>query len=1449
MLDKIIAYSIRHKLIIGLLTIGLIITGIFQLSRLSIDAVPDITNNQVQIITRAPSMGTTDIERLVTFPLEQACSNIPELKEMRSFSRFGLSLITLVFEDKTDIYWARQQIAERMQLVQSQIPEDAEPPFLAPVTSGLGEIYQYVVKPKKGYEDDYSLSDLRTIQDWIVRRELLRVEGVADVGSFGGHLKQYQIAIIPEELKGYNLTLDDIFNALDKNNQNAGGAYIEKHSSAIFIRTEGLLKSKEDIAQLPVKYSDAGTPLTLGQVSEISESHALRFGAMTYNGETEVAGAVVMMVKGSNSSAVIKNIKEKVAQIQEMLPQGVEVVPFLDRTKMVNNAISTVEKNLLEGALIVLFVLILFLGNIRAGALVASVIPLSMLFAVILMNTFGVSGNLMSLGALDFGLIVDGAVIIVEAVLHTISHSKHFRQHDASFTQNEMDGLVHKSSSRMMNAAVFGQVIILLVYLPIFSLEGIEGKMFKPMALTVAFALLGAFILSLTYVPMMSALILNTKSINKQSFSDRLMAVVERRYQNLLSWSLQKPRAILLAILILFGTAVYTLSKMGGEFIPTLEEGDFAVETWVMTGSNLEVSVDACLKAQKVLKKQFPEVIMVVGKTGSSEIPIDPMPIEASDLMIILKDKSEWTSAKTFDELASKMSEALKVIPGVQFGFQYPVQMRFNELLSGARQDVVCKIYGDNIDTLSKYAQKLTAIASSVDGTTDLYTESVKGLPELVIKYRWEDLSRYGLDVSDVNRIVRASYSGESAGWIYEGERRFEMILKVREDFRANIDNIGQLLIPTSDGTQIPLYLLADIQQISGPNQIQREDGKRRIVVGFNVQGRDVQSIVDDLQKGVEKELMLPSGYTIHYGGSFENLRAAKERLTLVVPLALATIFVMLYLAFKSVKLSILIYSAIPLSAIGGIFALFIRGLPFSISAGIGFIALFGVAVLNGIVLMAEFRRLNEEGYNNPIRIVLMGTKVRLRPVLMTATVASLGFIPMALSHGSGAEVQRPLATVVIGGLLVATILTLIVLPILYVMFFNLKIRFPKFGKATALALWMLFAYEANAQQSLSLEQALDSAISNNLQHRSELLFSDYQKKLIDANRIFPALEVGFNYGQINSIYLDNGFNLSQQLPFPTTLKAAKQLSTEEWKKSLSIISQNEIQLKQTVASTYEYLQFLNARLELLSTADSIADQNVMLSKRRLEAGETDIMEKITLENQRNIFRQQMMILQNDIELATLQLQLLTNTSQPYTVEQEEYLIHDNPLILPELENHPLLETQMSEYQIGEANKKLIKAGRLPDLIVGYNNQTIRGTGADNLVYDKKRFQSVQFGLSIPVSIGSSKVQLEAIQLKQSATLQQADAVKQMLSNKLQSFMTLYHMQVENERKFRQEALENVGILRETATRQLTSGEINALEWALLMQQCLLTETSYLDIVHQARQTRLQIQFFNPNQN
>ncbi|MDR2836032.1 MAG: CusA/CzcA family heavy metal efflux RND transporter [Bacteroidales bacterium] len=1037
MFQKIIKFSIENKLTIGIFTIALIVWGIYSLIKLPFDATPDITNNQVQVITQAPSLGAQEVEQFITTPIEMSFANIPQVVERRSISRSGLSVITVVFEDDVDIYWARQQISQQLKEAEEVIPQGIGVIGLGPVSTGLGEIFHYVIHTEKGYEEKYSLTDLRTVQDWIVRKQFAGTEGIAEVSGWGGFVKQYEIAISSNKLNAMNITIPEIFNALENNNENTGGSYIEQYSNQYFIRGIGLVTSLEDIGNILVK-SVNGIPILIQDVATVRYGTSTRYGAVTRNGEGEVVAGITLMLKGENFQEVSKNVKERILQIQKSLPEGVIIEPFIDRTELVNRTMSTIGKNLVEGGLIVIFILVLLLGNFRAGLVVASVIPLSLLFALAMMKTFGISGNLMSLGAIDFGLIVDGAVIIVEAICNRIGTNE--KRYDTTvLTRKQMDIEVYESASKIRNSAAFGEIIILIVYLPLFTLIGIEGKMFRPMAQTVFFAILGAFILSLTYVPMASALFLSRKTIHKKNLSDKIIEKLQNFYKPLITRSLNWSKTIVFSMLILFVVSLFVFNRMGGEFIPTLEEGDFAVEISMAQGTSLTQVTKSFSQAEKILKDNFPEVKQAVTRIGSAEIPTDPMPVERGDMMVSLIPKKEWTSAKTKEKLMELMEEALSVLPGVNVEMSQPMQMRFNELITGIKQDIAIKIYGNNLDTLSQQANKIAALIKNIEGVTEPFVEKVNGLPQIQVIYNRDQFAKYGINIKDANLILKTAFAGSEAGVVYEEDRRFDIVLRLENEIRNDISSLQDLRLPIASGNTVPLSQVAEIKYIDAPAQVSHEDGQRRIYVGFNVKGRDMQSVVEDVENQLNSSLKLPVGYYYTYGGQFKNLEQAKSRLIIAVPLALLLILILLYITLKSIRESLLVFSAIPLSAIGGVLALWLRNMPFSISAGVGFIALFGVSVLNGIVLIAQFNQLEKDGITDVKERIIKGTLVRLRPVIMTALVASLGFLPMALSTSDGAEVQRPLATVVIGGLITATILTLFVLPSLYKLFNSKK--------------------------------------------------------------------------------------------------------------------------------------------------------------------------------------------------------------------------------------------------------------------------------------------------------------------------------------------------------------------------------------------------------------------------
>lgn len=1446
MLDNIIKFSIENKLIIGVMTLFLIIWGIWSATKLSIDAVPDITNNQIQIITVCPTLAGQEVEQLVTFPIEQSLANIPNIEETRSISRFGLSVITVVFKDEVDIYFARQLVNEKLKEATEKIPKGIGTPELAPVSTGLGEVYQYIIHPKKGSEAKYNPKDLRTMQDWIVARQLNGTPGIAEVNSFGGELKQYEVAVNPNRLKAMGVSIPDIFNALEANNQNTGGAYIDKKPNAYFIRGIGLVTSIEDVQNIAVK--NTGTvPIFIKDIADVRFGYAVRYGAMTFNGEIDAVGGVVMMLKGENSNDVVNRIKEKLPTIQKSLPDDIIIEPYLDRTDLVGRAMSTVEKNLIEGALIVIFVLVLFLGNFRAGLIVASAIPLSMLFALGLMNVFGVSANLMSLGAIDFGLIVDGAVIIVEATLHHLG----LRKSVTKLTQNEMDDEVFLSASKIRSSAAFGEIIILIVYVPILTLIGIEGKMFRPMAQTVGFAILGALILSLTYIPMMCALFLSKNTQHKRNFSDNMMDFFQSLYQPALQKAIKIKYWLVGATVALFSLCLILFSRMGGEFIPTLAEGDFAFHCILPQGSSLSQSIETSMQASRIIKK-FDEVKMVVGKTGSAEVPTDPMPPEATDMMIILKPQKEWKNNKSYNELANEINEKLEAIPGVFFEKNQPIQMRFNELMTGIRQDVAVKIFGENLDSLLLYANQVSKVVQSVNGATAPQVERISGLPQINIEYDRTRIANYGLTIENVNDIVSTAFAGKSTGVVYENERKFDLVVRLDSTYRSNIEDVNNLMIPTSSGNQIPLSQVANVKYKLGPAQISREAGKRRIVIGFNVKERDVQSVVEEIQTKLATQVSLPSGYYFTYGGTFENLQKASKRLMIAVPMSLLLIFMLLYFTFKSFKQAGLIFTAIPMSAIGGVFALLLRGMPFSISAGIGFIALFGVAVLNGIVLIGTFNQLEKEGWTDVIKRVIEGTKIRLRPVLMTATVASLGFLPMALSSSAGAEVQKPLATVVIGGLITATFLTLFVLPLLYIIFntkINLK-RKPKMKPiTTAIIVMFLFsAINTNAQtKNISVDEAIDIALQNNYLIKAKGLDIKASESLKKTANELPKLDFNSQLGQYNSIKFDNAFQLSQNIPFPTLFGAKKALNQAEikgkvWEKEISI---NE--LKSQVRSYFyqiEYLQYNKTKLQYL---DSLYNEFIRVAALRYKTGDTKKIEISTAETKKGeinlLLQQNEAYLQNAYQI----LQLIVNTNEKLSIAKNDSYVplQVNTLLdSSSVAQNPTIQALYQNMQIIEQSKKVEKAFGMPDFKIGYSNQSLIGfqtiDGQEKYFGAGNRFNIVNIGVAIPI-FSATKAKIKALDYQKQSAQATAQYQTTLLNTQLQNALAQYQQNVQQYNYYQTQALPNANEIVKAAQLGYKTGDISYVEYLFALQTATDIELKNLQAIQQINQTVVSI--------
>jgi cobalt-zinc-cadmium resistance protein CzcA len=1438
MLNKIIRFSIKNKLIIIVMTLALVVWGVWSATRLSIDAVPDITNNQVQVITTAPTLATQEVEQFITYPIEQSLANIPDLVEIRSISRFGLSVVTVVFEDNIDIYFARQLINERLKEAEDQIPDGMGKPELAPVSTGLGQIYEYVIHPKKGSENKYTPMELRTMQDWIVARQLYGTPGIAEVNSFGGYLKQYEVAVDPDRLKALNVSIPEIFTALEKNNQNTGGAYIESNPSAYFIRGIGLVSSLDDIGKIVVKNPN-GIPVLIRDVADVRFGHAVRYGAMTRNGEGEVVGGIVMMLKGENSADVVARVKAKIELIKKSLPADVEIEPYLDRTDLVNRAISTVEKNLLEGALIVIFVLVVFLGNLRAGLIVASAIPLSLLFALGLMNVFGVSANLMSLGAIDFGLIVDGAVIIVEATLHQIAANRSKKL----LTQKEMNETVARSATQMMSSAAFGQIIILIVYVPILTLQGIEGKMFRPMAQTVGFAILGALILSLTYIPMMSSLFLSKKVTHKVSFSDKMMNFFQRLYTPVLSAAIRMKYVVITIAAAITVLSIIVFSRMGGEFIPQLEEGDYAFHCILPQGSSLSQSIETSMQASRIIKS-FPEVKEVIGKTGSAEVPTDPMPPEASDLIIVLKDKKDWTTTHDYKELASMIEHKLEAIPGVFFEANQPIQMRFNELMTGVRQDVAIKIFGEDIDTLAALAPRVANVIQSVDGATEPQIERIDGLPQITITYDRSRIASYGLNIEDVNQVVSTAFAGQAAGVVYENERKFDLVVRLDSAHRSSIEDVSNLYVPAANGVQIPLSQVATVAFKEGPAQISREDAKRRIVIGFNVKGRDVQSVVEDIQQKLAG-FQLPTGYYFTYGGTFENLEAASARLRIAVPAALLLIFVLLYFTFRSVKQAILIFTAIPMSAIGGVFALLLRGMPFSISAGVGFIALFGVAVLNGIVLIGTFNQLAKDGWENIVERVKEGTKIRLRPVLMTATVASLGFLPMAISTGAGAEVQKPLATVVIGGLITATLLTLVVLPLLYIIFTKSKMKGNNTApKVVAVLIALvcspaLFAQDINTATRISFNAAYDTALQNNLQLRASDIQIQRSRTLQGTWLDIPKTGVFVENEDINPQDPQGvlKIGLSQSIEWFGVYKARKNLLQQQVK-SIELTKQiRALEIKREVQTTYYTLWYLQSKQLLWQRLDSIYTSLAKAAVLRVKTGESAGLDSIAAVARANETTVQLNLLQRDIQVQQENLKRLLNTTNAFLPELSALEKVEVPFMDSTINNHPQLQLQQQNINIAKAELNVDRQSRKPNFEGRFFSQRLYGVS--------NPYSGFSVTVGIPLFGGSAyRNRIKAAQLEQSYQ-QRVLAYERLalLTSHNQSYQQLLKDQ-QLLSYYESKGLTQADAIIRSSNLAYRGGEINFAELTQYLSQAIDIQRNYLDVLNQYNQSAIQLNYF-----
>jgi len=1463
MINKIISFSIKNKLIIILMMIAWIGGGIYSMKKVPIDALPDITNNQIQVITTSPNLGTSDIEQFVTYPIELAMANLPDVTEIRSVSRFGLSVVTIVFNDDAGTYIPRQLVAEKLISVKENIPKGFGEPFMGPISTGLGEIYQYTLEVDEEYKEKYTDVDLRTYQDWIVKRQMSMMPGVIEVNSFGGRIKQYEVAISPDKLRSMNISITDVFNALNVNNENTGGAYIVKDHKANFIKGEGLLTSLEDIENVVVTNNN-DFPILVKDIADVHFGEAIRYGSVTKDGKGDAVGGMIMMLKGANSNEVITSVKQRMTEIEKSLPDGIKIKPFLDRSTLIDRTTSTVTNNLLEGGLIVILVLVLFLGNFRGGLIVASTIPLSLLFAYIMMNVFGVWSNLMSLGAIDFGIIVDGAVIIVESVVfYTTLRVK--KELNVNLSQDELDDISQKSSSKMMNAAFFGQLIILITFIPILTLQGIEGKMFTPMALTFSFAVIGAMILCLTYVPMISALFMRKKPNNRKFFGDKFIEWLKNFYTPILEIALRRKAVILIVSFSLLVLSIFTFSKMGGEFVPELDEGDIAMHAILKPGSSLEETEKVCTMIESTILTNFPEVKNVVSKIGVAEIPTDPMPLDLADMFLIMKPNDEWTSADNKEDLIKMIKEELAFIPGVNYEFSQPVQMRFNELMTGVREDVAVKLFGDDLQLLNSYANKMGAIIATVDGVADFKVEATDGLPQMTVQYERKKIAQYGLNIKELNTIIRTSFSGETAGIIFEGEKRFDLVVRLKEDAKKSINDLKGIFVSLPNGDQIPLKEVAKIDFIPGPMQISREGTNRRTYIGVNVRGRDVESVVNDIKEKLESKINLPAGYYVTFGGSFENLQQAKSRLMVVVPIALILIFVLLFFALKSLSQTLIIYMTIPLSIIGGIFSLYLRGMPFSISAGIGFIVLFGVSVLNGLVLITSMNDLKKEGYGLKERI-FKGTRERIRPIFLTASTDILGFLPMAISSSAGAEVQRPLATVVIGGLLTASILTLIVLPIVYeinekraekLKSKQLNLKLASFSSPIILipliGFLLTFTSVSFSQSSdttfNSLENAIEFAFENNKNMEAANLQIERSTLLKRTAFNIGKTSINAQYGQFNSLENDFSFSVNQNFQFPTVYTKQSKLAKVRIQNSEinKQITANE--LVKNIRLTWYQIEYLYEIKTILERQDSIFEDFLKAADLRLKVGSGTLLEKATAQSKRSDIKVQ--LIQNSADITTLErrLQFLLGSEKKIKFKSTPYEKRMlKSTLTPEMvANNPQLKLLQNNINVSQQETEVNKAKILPHFSVGYINQSMIGyfdvNGVPTYYGSNDRLHSFSAGISIPLFARSEIARIKASKLNQQIAKSNALYYENELNSEYERVVQDF-LKFQSALSFYEEsALSQAKIIIDNAIKSYKNGAINYIEYMQGLSTGIEIQRKYIDLLNQYNQSVIAIEY------
>mgnify|MGYP001196622043 CR=1 FL=1 len=1440
MLTSIIKFSIRNKFLVLLGTLFLAAYGFYALSQLKIGAVPDITNNQVQVITTSQNLSTQDVEQFITYPIELEMANLPGVKEIRSISKFGISVVTIVFDDELGTYLPRQLIAEKINAAAEQIPEGFGKPEMGPITTGLGEIYQYVLDTKPGYKNQYTARDLRSIQDWLVKRQLSGIEGVVEINTWGGYLKQYEVAIKPSRLLAMNIGVSELFTALQNNNSIAGGSYIEKGPKTYFIRGEGLVNSLEDIEDIVVKNNN-GIPIYVKDVAHVQLGHANRFGAITGNGEGEKVMGQVMMLKGANTKKVIEAVKERVVEIESSLPEGVYINPFLERSQLIAKTTATIEENLILGCLIVIFVVVLMLGNWRSGLLVASIIPLCLLFAFSLMQFFDVDANLMSLGAIDFGIMIDGAVIVVEFVAFQMASKSHeLNTLTGKALQQKKDEISQKASIKMMKSAIFGQLIILLVFIPILSLQGVEGKMFKPMALTFCFALIGAMILCFTYLPVMASLLLKPKQEQKAGLSEKIMNSIQRKYTPILAWSLNHQKQVFGLAIILLATAIFSFSRMGAEFVPTLDEGDFVIQPILRTGTSLSETIEVCTKIEQTLLDHFPEVEQVVSRIGAAEVPTDPMSMEEPDVIITLKDKSEWTSAKSKDELANLFKEKVEEL-GVGVEFTQPIEMRFNELITGVQSDIAIKVYGEDIELLNTKAQQIKKLIEGVKGAADITVEKTVGLPQIKVDYDRSKIARYGLNIADLNQLVNLAFAGATAGVVFEGEKRYDLVLRLDESQRKDLNHVRNLYVDLPNDEKIPLRELANIDYSEGAAMISRDNTRRRVVVGVMVRERDLQSVVDDIQGILAEKLNLPPGYNLQFGGQFENLQSAKARLWVAVPIALLLIFIILYFAFHSWKEAVLIFSAIPLAAVGGVFLLALRGMPFSISAGVGFIALFGIAVLDGIVLIEQFKELKEKGILKGKELIMQGTKNRLRAVILTSLAASLGFLPMALSSSAGAEVQRPLATVVIGGLLSATILTLLVLPLLYARY-ELGLKNGKGKKMTPLGLVLAFLFlgsfsaKAQEQRSLNFEELRQECLQNNGLIKAEALDVEREKALQRTAFELEKTAVYYGYDE-NNLTPDNRvlnvWGIQQNIAFPTLYGAQKQRNKARQNLAKSNLALRKLEIEKALALAYQNYLLTEEQAQLYAHLDSLYRAFSETEERKFEKGESTYLESLSAKAKQQAYSLEKKKADEAVVQAILAIQAVVQSQDSILPLYEKM----QPLLV-DIENSDqqvVKAVYESKVVLMEKEHKVQKQAWMPDLSLNY----FQGSNANI----DRNYIGYEFGVKIPLFFHAQAANVKAAKLQQESVVEEARNYEIQLNRHFLHLQTELKKQAEALQYYEKEGKPLSKEMMKVATHSFEAGEIDFFRYVQSLENVTQIKLNYYKSLFEYNKTIIQLNY------